>query len=177
VKIKLIKYFGIPVIIGTAIFHSWTIWARYHYHFDAIERNIPDVVLLRSNINNYMERQVSVNTRGKDDYHCACELLGYDNKYAYAVVECQGYIRSDFYESILGSASVGPIRFEIQKSSFQIVNSESPGNDIAFERELKKLFPRVIFNKYFESVENANSRSYSLEHEIKIKAGILPDSI
>jgi hypothetical protein len=95
---------------------------------------------LRSNINTFMESQVSNYDLGKDNYYCSNILYGYDDKYAYAWVYCSGFIVHNDNEIEQGTGFSIPTRLAYVLPNFQVVSFQQPMDD-GLPPTLNQLFP------------------------------------
>ncbi|MEK7510023.1 MAG: hypothetical protein AAB567_00485 [Patescibacteria group bacterium] len=100
---------------------------------------------LQANINTFMESQISEGALGKDNYHCANILYGYDDGYAYAWVYCSGFILKENGEFEQGSASSGLSRLEYGED-FQIIKLEPPYDHPPGLPLPQPLFPKKIYD-------------------------------
>jgi hypothetical protein len=150
----------------------WQFYDRFHFHIASVENNTADVIELKSNICAFMESQVGDRCLGKENYHCASLLYGYDDKYAYTLMRCQGFI-GDRAAFSWGTGSLIPTRFEFVKPNYQIIGFKQPGDGDAFGPELQKLFPRVFYNRYCNADFKTSSAELKvLVKEIMVKAGL-----
>jgi hypothetical protein len=101
--------------------------------------------ILSSNINTYMESQKSPYALGKENYHCSNTLYGFDDKYAYAWVNCSGYIVNDKKEQEQGSAFSVPTRLEYKAPGFQVISFKQPGSGSLYTSTFQQLFPEVFY--------------------------------
>jgi hypothetical protein len=120
---------------------------------------------LQSNINSYMESQKDENYLGKENYHCANILYGYDDKYAYAWVICSGFI-SKGGELKGGTGSSAPTRLEYSGSDFQIIGFREPADASSLDPTLRELFPE----KFYQLGRPSNTELEKLDKEVINKA-------
>lgn len=121
---------------------------------------------LQSNINYFMESNVSENFLGKDNYHCSNILYGYDDKYAYAWVYCSGFIVTGTEELEQGTAFSIPTRLEYTKPNFEIINYKQPGMGNQYGPTFRLLFPK----KFYDIGQPSNVEINRLEEELRNKA-------
>jgi hypothetical protein len=100
---------------------------------------------LQANINSFMESQKSPNVLGKENYHCSNTLYGFDDKYAYAWVNCSGYIVNNENEREQGSAFSVATRLEYKAPGFQIISFKQPGSGSLYTSTFQKLFPEAFY--------------------------------
>lgn len=123
---------------------------------------------LQANINSFMESQVTEHALGKENYHCANYLYGYDEKYAYAWVLCQGFVSKPNGDLEQGTGFSGPTRLEYRQPNFQIVGFRQPGNGSLYDPGLRELFPKEFYDKARLHLPNAEVEK--LMQEVRIKA-------
>lgn len=121
---------------------------------------------LKSNINTFMESQVSQNALGKENYHCSNLLYGYDEKYAYAWVLCSGFIVKSSGELEQGTGFSSPTRLEYKQPDFQIIAYEQPKDGSFYDTTLQQLFPK----KFYDLAQPSNAEISELEKEVWDKA-------
>ena len=102
---------------------------------------------IKSNINTFMESQVSENDLRKENYYCSNFLYGYEDKYAYAWVYCSVFeIKNDNVLEEGYSFSI-PTRLEYKQPNFQVIHSEQPGDGNLYDSTLRQLFPKKFYDK------------------------------
>ena len=111
-----------------------------------------------------MESQKTEFTLGKENYHCASILYGFDDKYAYAWVYCSGFILKDS-KLEQGTAFSIPTRLEYQQLNFNIVNFKQPMDGSLYDPTLRQLFPKKFYDKHPSKTEMDK-----LEQEVRDKA-------
>jgi hypothetical protein len=169
---KIISIFIILIIALVAGMLIWTQYNRSRYHISAIEQKTSDVIELKSNICAYMEQRPNPGIRGKENYHCANKLYGYDDKYAYAWVCCEGFVGNRGGYTMSYGFGI-PTRFEFIQPHFQIIKFEQPRDGDIYDSDIRKLFPRAIYQRYVNSVHNyGNTEAIDLGDEIETKAGL-----
>ena len=102
---------------------------------------------LQQNITSYMEAHKSQYARGKDDYHCSTTLYGYDNKYAYAWVNCSGYLENANHQREQGSGFGMPIRFEFASPDYKILSYKQPSDGSQYAQTIRQLFPEKFYKR------------------------------
>jgi hypothetical protein len=107
---------------------------------------------LQANIESFMESQKSELDRGKENYHCASILYGYDDRYAYAWVLCEGHVREDGAWQ-KGSGFSAPVRLEYASPDLRVVDHKMPGDGSTYMPTLKQLFPRQMYKGQISNAE------------------------
>ncbi|MFH0792088.1 MAG: hypothetical protein V1905_02645 [bacterium] len=110
-----------------------------------------------------MESQKSDYDLGKENYYCGNILYGYDDKYAYAWVSCQGFIFENG-ELEGGSGFSVPVRLEYKGQDFQIVNFKEPSDGSYYRASFIKLFPEKL------QMNPSRLELEGLIEEVRIKA-------
>jgi hypothetical protein len=170
---RIITIVFILAISLMVIVFAWQFYNRIHFHIHSVENNSADVIELKSNICAYMESQARDDYLGKENYHCASLLYGYDDKYAYTLMYCQGFIgnRAAFSR---GTGWLIPTRFEFVKPHYQIIGFKQPGDGGVYQRDIRKLFPRALYKNFFNAFYNSNPTEIkALGREVEMKAGLL----
>lgn len=121
--------------------------------------------ILQSNINSFMESRIPSDVIGRENYHCSNILYGYDKKYAYTWIYCNGFVAGK--ELITPGGSSVPTRLAYQQPNFQIMSFKEPIDGKHYPGSLRRLFPKQIYDSAIR--QPSRYEIMKLEEEVRSK--------
>ena len=118
---------------------------------------------LQSNINSFLEVDKLKSGWFEDEnLQCSNQLLGYDDKYAYAWVWCVGFLTNAKGKPEVETGQSVPTRLEYSQPGFKIIEYDEPSDGNEYGKSLRKIFPKKmydmveVFNKDFGNLGKEN---------------------
>ena len=124
--------------------------------------------VLSDNINKYYGSA----SRWDQAWDCANILYGYDDKYAYALMQCSRYVHQEYGGVEEESGISGAVRFEYDKNTFEIKGDQAPEDGGGLASSERRLFPFEVYKHLkYEGIQTEDNiqRFNILTKELKQK--------